>query len=354
MARAATGWFVLLVLAGAVPLQAQKTDVVTLENGDEITGEIKQLDRGKLEYGTDDMGTVEIEWNKVEKIASIWFFEVELRSGLRYFGTFLDGAEPGTLIVALPPDRDTLSLASIIRIQPIQVSFWQQLDGFVDVGFNYAQANRNTQLTASARASYRGRRWGSTTQGETYFQTQTDAGGTGQATSRNSAQFSLERFFDQSLWSAVVFTSVEQNAELNLAIRGRLGGGVRRTMQQSNSSIVRMAGGVSLSAERFTSDTAAAGTESTNALNLEGLIQFEWAVFRFDAPELDLLTTVQVLPSITDLGRVRSDIDIRVSYELVKDFFLALTGNTRLDSRPPSADATKVDFGTKFTIGWSF
>ena len=60
MARAATGGFVLLILAGAGPLHAQKTDVVTLENGDEITGEIKQLDRGKLEYGTDDMGTVEI------------------------------------------------------------------------------------------------------------------------------------------------------------------------------------------------------------------------------------------------------------------------------------------------------
>ena len=44
MSRAATG-FVLLILAGALPVQAQKTDVVTLQNGDKVTGEIKDLQR---------------------------------------------------------------------------------------------------------------------------------------------------------------------------------------------------------------------------------------------------------------------------------------------------------------------
>ena len=46
--------------------------------------------------------------------------------------------------------------------------------------------------------------------------------------------------------------------------------------------------------------------------------------------------------------------NLRVAYEIVKDFFLSLTGNGQLDSRPPLADATKVDFATKFTLGWSF
>ncbi len=348
--RPATG-FVLLLLAGAQPLHAQKkTDAVTLENGDAITGEIRGLDRGKLEYRTDDMGTIEIEWNKIERVASISFFQVEVRSGRTYFGNFSEEAELGTLIVAVSSNRETLSLASIVRIQPIRLSFWRQLDGFVDVGFNYARANRNTQLTASTRAGYRGRWWGGTARGETYFQTQTNA----DETTRNSASFSLERFFQQSLWSALFFTAVEQNTELKLAIRGRFGGGVFRTMHQSNRSIVRMAGGVSLSAERFTADGPILGAGNNSALSLEGVILFEWAVFRFDAPELDMLTEVKTFPSITDLGRVRSDVDIRIKYELVKDFFLSLTGNLRLDSRPPSTDATKLDFGTKFTIGWSF
>jgi hypothetical protein len=77
-------------------------------------------------------------------------------------------------------------------------------------------------------------------------------------------------------------------------------------------------------------------------------------VFRFEAPELDVLTEIKTFPSITDFGRVRVDMNLRVAYEIVKDFFLSLTGNGQLDSRPPSADATKVDFATKFTLGWSF
>jgi len=35
-----------------------KTDVVMLANGDRITGEIVRLDRGRLEFKTDDIGTL--------------------------------------------------------------------------------------------------------------------------------------------------------------------------------------------------------------------------------------------------------------------------------------------------------
>ena len=59
-------------------------------------------------------------------------------------------------------------------------------------------------------------------------------------------------------------------------------------------------------------------------------------------------------PGVTDFGRIRSDMYLRVRYELIEDFFLSLTGNLLLDSRPPTTDATNVDFGTNFTIGWSF
>ena len=37
-----------VLLAGATPALAQKTDVVTLVNGDTLTCEIKLLDRGRL------------------------------------------------------------------------------------------------------------------------------------------------------------------------------------------------------------------------------------------------------------------------------------------------------------------
>ena len=43
--------------------------MVTLLNGDRLTGEILNLNRGRLELKTDDAGTINIEW---DKIASVW------------------------------------------------------------------------------------------------------------------------------------------------------------------------------------------------------------------------------------------------------------------------------------------
>jgi hypothetical protein len=46
-----------------------KTDVFTLENGDRLTGEIIQLELGRLEIKTDAIGTVYIECPKVSGLA---------------------------------------------------------------------------------------------------------------------------------------------------------------------------------------------------------------------------------------------------------------------------------------------
>jgi hypothetical protein len=58
-------------LAG--PLHAQpRTDVVTLANGDRITGEVKRLDRGQVEFKTDDGGTIYFEWSAVRGRHDRW------------------------------------------------------------------------------------------------------------------------------------------------------------------------------------------------------------------------------------------------------------------------------------------
>ena len=61
---------ILIFLLGYSPLFAEKTDAVVLVNGDRITGDIKKLERGKLEFKTDDMGSVYIDWTKITKITS--------------------------------------------------------------------------------------------------------------------------------------------------------------------------------------------------------------------------------------------------------------------------------------------
>jgi hypothetical protein len=86
------GVLVLALMGVATPLQAQKTDVVVLQNGDQITGEIKGVAHGKLDYSTDDAGRLSIEWDKVLRLTSRNTFEVKLKSGQKLFGSLVQGA----------------------------------------------------------------------------------------------------------------------------------------------------------------------------------------------------------------------------------------------------------------------
>ena len=57
-----------ILLAGSIgsPVWAHsRTDIVTLYNGDKITGEFKSMYGGIAELSTDALGTVKIEWNHI-------------------------------------------------------------------------------------------------------------------------------------------------------------------------------------------------------------------------------------------------------------------------------------------------
>jgi len=78
---------VALVLALTIRLAAQpRTDVVTLANGDRITGEVIRLERGRLEFKTDDAGTIYLEWDKLAHVESVRQFEVSTTDDRRFVG----------------------------------------------------------------------------------------------------------------------------------------------------------------------------------------------------------------------------------------------------------------------------
>jgi len=90
-----------LLAASSTTASAQKrVDVVTLHNGDRITGEIMSFNRGRLELKTDDAGTIEIEWDTVAGIEAARGFEAETADGRRILGSFQRSADRGVVLVA--------------------------------------------------------------------------------------------------------------------------------------------------------------------------------------------------------------------------------------------------------------
>ena len=77
---------ILFLFLGASVAEAQKTDSVWIRNGDRIIGEVKSLSRGLLKYSTDDLGTISVEWDKVERISTTTVLEVQLSRDKKLYG----------------------------------------------------------------------------------------------------------------------------------------------------------------------------------------------------------------------------------------------------------------------------
>ena len=333
--RFALAGLLLLLCTGSA--QAQKTDSVWIRNGDRITGEVEALSRGLLKYSTDDLGTIYIEWDKVDRITSPATFEVQLISGKRHYGPL--GLGPVGLVIV---GADTLPLREIVGIAPIKGSLLARLSGYLDLGFSFQKAHQTVQLTTGARVMYRGTLAETIFELTTFLEDRDDAA----ETSRLSTGLT-ERLLFGERWSAGVGVGFDRNDELDLAGRARLIGFGSRTLAQSNHVDVRANLGLMVTQERYFS------TDSTSH-GLEGVVSAEFNAFRYDQPKLNASIKSQAFPSFTVKGRVRLQNDLRVSYELVKDFMLTFTLFDSYDSKPQAVAAPKNDFGTTFAISWTF
>ncbi len=338
----------IVLAAVALPLRAQKTDVVVLRNGDRITGEIKGLSRGKLDYSTDDAGRLSIKWEKIARVTSQFFFEVELSSGRKFFGRLAEPAEDGRVVVQLTRP-DTIPLHEVVSLVRIDARFVTRLKAYLDVGFTLAKANLATTFTTSGEVAYRGQRIGGKVAFNSYAQGQRDV----PTTTRNSFNLSAQRYLPRR-WAAGGVLGLEQNDELSLDLRVTIGAAAGRTQVQTNSAELSFLGGAVLVQESFSHRDSAGGPADTVKTSVEGLIGANWSAFRLDSPKLDFSTELRIYPGITTLGRVRGDLDVRVRYELLKDFFVGLNLSDQFDSRPPGGSGARNDFITSVSIGWSY
>jgi hypothetical protein len=336
--------FVHAAVVGATPAHAAKEDVVILWNGDRITGDVKGLSRGKLDYNTDDTGRLSIEWEKVARLTSVHVFDVEMRSGATYFGRIVPSNLGRYIVVQNEARSDTLRISDVVELSSLDAGFLQRSKAYLDVGFTLAKAHQATTFSLGGAFDYRGPRLGSELKFDSYAQGQEEVS----TTLRNSVRQTVSWFLEDR-WSAVGLGQFEQNDELGLDHRFSAGLAMNRTLKHTNQSEVSAGGGLVATQEEYSSETG--GTTGTN---LDGLASLNWDAFRFDYPKLDFATSLAVFPSLSDFGRVRGQLDLRLKYEVFRDFNAGINFTDVFDSRPLDETVSKNDFITTLTIGWSY
>lgn len=335
-------WLAICVIAAVPDLSLANTDVVVFNNGDRLTGELKLLERGRLRFKTDATDTIGIEWENVAYLSSTQNIQVETANGSRFLGSLSRAQKKNSLIVETSAGPVVLESSQVVLMTPIEDKGIGRLDGDITAGYNFAKASDVRQLHLGLDVNYRT---------ETRIVSlRVDAVTTDSQDNDISQRQSLDLEYTRLLpnhWLAGGVITLDRNDELGLDLRTSVGGGAGRILRQSNQTSLVLQGGLLLSRENIS-----AGGPNKETVEAFGTLLWDW--FRYDAPELDLSTSLQLIPNLTDTGRIRGEFDIKLKWEMVEDLFWQLSIYDSFDSDPVLQGAEKNDYGIITSLGWDF
>ncbi len=331
-----------LALGLALPAQAhRKTDVITLYNGDRITGEIQQLLGGRLSLGTDAMGTIRIEWKEIASLRSNYNYEVRLVTGERFFGSLAEAGVAGSVrLTDVFGERD-LSWEDIVELRPIEDSIADRLDIYLSANYAFTKASGVTQTELRANASYEDERaQNALTSRLTVANTDDD--------STKSSRVTLSRkvWTDRKTIYRNLFGGHETNDELGLDYRITLGAGLGRYLVDNNNQTLTVGLGIQGLEER--------SIGGDRQESVEAVITSHYSRWRFDSPELDLSLGAEIYPSLSQSGRVRADTNATLRWEFISDFFWDISAWGSYDSSAVDEEAGEFDWGITTGLGWDF
>jgi hypothetical protein len=314
-----------------------KVDVVKLYNGDRLTGEVKHLYGGILQYSTDGMGTVNIEWQEISALESRFHYEVRTSQGDRLFGSIGSGDRPGQLRVTGAEGVKDLEWLQVVELRPVEDTLIDRFDVYLSAGYSYTKASSVAESSLITQVDYETENARSSMSGRTIL-TQSDDG----SSYSNRYELSRQLWRDRASYFRTFGATYEDNDELDLDSRVSIGGGLGRYFLDTHRTRLIGSAGLQVTNEKFT------GSDKTQ--NVEVFGSADYSIWQFNTPELDLNLRFSLYPSVTDAGRVRSDTDLKLKWEIVEDLVFDITAWATTDNEAESD--RQVDYGITTGLGW--
>lgn len=332
----------------AVAAHAARTDVVVLDNGDRITGEVLELASGQLKFKTDHMGTLYIDWTHIVSLTTAQKLNIELLDGKRLSGAAPEAASSAGAIRLLsqqpgqepaPAEVPISEVADLRRITAGDV-WYRRLDGDVSLGYSYTSANgvQTADFSGNVGARNLKREWKVSLDIETTHQD------TAPSTQRDSLVLSFDAFLPDRYYreSAIQF---ERNEELGLDLRSLVAQTFGRYFVQRQGFEWRAGAGLAVSTET--------ASDSVKRRAVWVPLTTDLYIFRWDHPKTNVAANLTVLPALNEGGRVRSEASLKLKHELINDLFLQITFNDSYDNRPAESARTN-DWNVVTSLGYSF
>ena len=332
--------FITCLLVSSV-FAAENTSTLVMSNGNVITGWVKGLDQGKLSFGTDDLGTLSVNWDRVATITSSRTVLVHMVDGTRHVGVMEEPPEPRQVGLRTDQGLETLAMDQIYEIHPIKRTFLGGLKGSFSVGASFTKSSDVLQFSGSADISRRTQRFVNSLNLNMITTLQTE-----QKTQNITLSFAHLRLY-RNRWTVPGVAAYERNESLGIQNRllAAVGGG--RWLVESNRQTLVALTGLAGNLE----DTVGEGGGQTS---LEAFAGVRFERYRNHHPKQNLSVTAFVYPSLTKSGRYRAQLNSYWRQEIVIDFFFELSVYGTYDSQPPEGALQTSDYGLVTSIGYSF
>ncbi len=332
--------FFLLVFLLAINMvkASSKVDTVYFQNGDRITGEVKSMGDNLLHLSTDDARNISIEWNKIDSIFVLNPLRLTLMNGeIRYGRIYPSGKVSECILHESNGRTENVLLWNIVELIPLEKKFINRVSGTISSGFSYVKASDVAQLDFAANFQYKGEK--------IVFEANysviltSDISGT---TQRQNGGASLYRVLPKN-WSIQGRILAESNSYFELDLRSTAGLGANYYLIRNNKQSLSLGSGFVINREfsgELTQD------------NFEGILMTNYKLYLFDSPEVSLNFAGHLIPGLSQFGRIRSEIDSNLKWEIFKDFYLKWTFYNSFDNKPLSGVDINRDWG--ITLGLEY
>ena len=351
-----------------------KTDVITVSNGDRITGAMTEMTSGKLSVSTSYAGTISVKWREVSQIDSRYVYEVRLDDGERIYGRFAASDIPAQLTFRSGGKDRQLDIDDVVEVRSIEDNLADKLD--LQLSSTINADPRSRQLTLQANGSYDVRG------GRTRFfarvndnKTIAGEGDERSETTSNSSQFELTREFWRERGTAQSFRVLKAvystNDDLGIAHRGSIGFGLGRYLINNLGHEMTVSAGIQGVQERRKSCEESSfdapptrenpipvlgDTNLETCNDTELFFNVSWHLYSFQDLDMDISLIGNAYPSLSDWERVRGDMNIQVSWELFDSFYWTVVAGTELDTAGDRDDIelSKSDYNLTTGVTWKY
>ena len=319
-----------------------QTDVLILRNGDSMTGEFKDLQRGIVTFKTDAMSTISVKWPRVITAWTDKQFEIHIEDGRIFIGT-MAGTDSGHVVIQTASDTMSVPTELVVTMLRLKRRFFQRLDGNVNLGLNFTQQNAKVDINFSGEVRYN--------IPLNHFMFSFNGTFSRQDSVSNITRRNFTFFYSRELakvkteWFWAVTAGNQANSQLGLENALSAGTGPGRYFIQSNR--VNVAAWVAPAIRRENYENI--DPRAAYPLMFVGDFQlFSWA-----GMSTDLSSRLTVAPVLNDSGRWQINFTANINRELLNQLYLTVGVTEIYDSSPPT-DTNKNDFSLTSSLGWTF